>query len=289
MTQKEKARAYDEAVKKVKDYYEGKTKMYSDVDKTLNLLFPELKEDKDEKIRKSIISGLKYLETEFGWDAVGDVDILDAYDWLEKQKVLPAEEDLQGREDVSWCIEQAKKVAKDENEMGTCWFAEKWLEKQGTPYTKRDVDDAYLKGVCDAKQELEKQGQKKCIDDLTQQEAMDIAVAKCFEQGKQKPINDTKQELEKPTTIDIDKMVDDYANNKERGNEEFGKPVNCMIRAYRQGLNDAIGKVVSNPAWSEEDDYMLDSIISDFYGGHKSSIGQDKWLKSLKDRLGGEK
>ena len=34
---------------------------------------------------------------------------------------------------------------------------------------------------------LEKQGQKKCIDDLTQQEAMDIAVAKCFEQGEQKP------------------------------------------------------------------------------------------------------
>jgi hypothetical protein len=28
---------------------------------------------------------------------------------------------------------------------------------------------------------------KKSIDDLTQQEAMDIAVAKCFEQSKQKP------------------------------------------------------------------------------------------------------
>ena len=36
---------------------------------------------------------------------------------------------------------------------------------------------------------LENQEQKKSIDDLTQQEAMDIAVAKCFEQGEQKPAN----------------------------------------------------------------------------------------------------
>ena len=35
-----------------------------------------------------------------------------------------------------------------------------WLEKQGTSYTKRDVDDAYLKGVSDTKHELEKQGEK---------------------------------------------------------------------------------------------------------------------------------
>lgn len=32
-----------------------------------------------------------------------------------------------------------------------------WLEKQGTSYTKRDVDDAYLKGVRDTKNEIEKQ------------------------------------------------------------------------------------------------------------------------------------
>jgi hypothetical protein len=43
-----------------------------------------------------------------------------------------------------------------------------------------------------------------------------------------------------PVAININKMVKDYANNKERDNEGFGKPVNCMIRAYRQGLTDAI-------------------------------------------------
>ncbi len=39
------------------------------------------------------------------------------------------------------------------------WIA--WLEKQGQTFTKKDVDDAYLKGVCDTKHELEKQGEQK--------------------------------------------------------------------------------------------------------------------------------
>ena len=34
-----------------------------------------------------------------------------------------------------------------------------WLEKQGQTFTKKDVDDAYLKGISDAKNELEKQGE----------------------------------------------------------------------------------------------------------------------------------
>jgi len=39
------------------------------------------------------------------------------------------------------------------------WIA--WLEKQGQTFTKKDVDDAYLKGIIDAKNELEKQGEQK--------------------------------------------------------------------------------------------------------------------------------
>lgn len=37
------------------------------------------------------------------------------------------------------------------------WIA--WLEKQC--YTKKDVDDAYLKGISDVKNELEKKGEQK--------------------------------------------------------------------------------------------------------------------------------
>lgn len=46
----------------------------------------ELEENEDDRIRKAILSTLKDLETVLGWDFVGDdVDILDAYAWLEKQ------------------------------------------------------------------------------------------------------------------------------------------------------------------------------------------------------------
>lgn len=39
----------------------------------------------------------------------------------------------------------------------TCGEILAWLEKQGTSYTKRDVDDAYVEGMAFAKDELEKQ------------------------------------------------------------------------------------------------------------------------------------
>jgi len=43
----------------------------------------------------------------------------------------------------------------------TIFKKQTWLEKQGETFTKKDVDDAYLKGVCDTKHELEKQGEQK--------------------------------------------------------------------------------------------------------------------------------
>lgn len=112
-------------------------------------IFPELKESEDERIRKELCKAIwTYVPTEEGQEYIA---------WLEKQKVLTEEEDLQGKEYVLWCIKQAKKHTKDENEMGTCWLAEQWLEKQGESYTKKDVDNAFIEGMAFAKDELEKQ------------------------------------------------------------------------------------------------------------------------------------
>ena len=66
--------------------------------------------------------------------------------WLEKQKPITDEEYEQGKKDVLWCIKQAKKNAKDENEMGTCWFAEKWLEKQGEQKSIDKVEPKFKVG-----------------------------------------------------------------------------------------------------------------------------------------------
>lgn len=42
----EKAKAYDKALKEVKDIFECRTKVYNDLNTTLEYLFPELKENK---------------------------------------------------------------------------------------------------------------------------------------------------------------------------------------------------------------------------------------------------
>ena len=77
----EKAKAYDESKARMKVAWDSNRCTLG----FMNEIFPELKESKDEKIRKAIYNALKYLESEQSWDFLDDVDILDAYAWLEKQ------------------------------------------------------------------------------------------------------------------------------------------------------------------------------------------------------------
>lgn len=79
----EKVEAYDKVSKEVKDFFEGKRKMCSDVTKALEDLFPELKESEDEKIRKWIINEIKVKHHNLDEDNVDFVD--KAIAWLEKQ------------------------------------------------------------------------------------------------------------------------------------------------------------------------------------------------------------
>lgn len=123
MTQKEKAKAYDEAVQKVKDYYDGKTKMYSDINKALELIFPELQESEDERTRKEIIDFIYDNETEetsnaFKWIA-----------WLEKQgeksqRIVSAE-----AKDALYSMKTPLDKAAEEEVNAR-------LEKQGNPTNK---------------------------------------------------------------------------------------------------------------------------------------------------------
>lgn len=71
---------YKEALERARDMLSYKEVRREDME----YIFPELKESKDEKIRKAIYNALKYLETVQSWDFL-DIDISDAYAWLEKQ------------------------------------------------------------------------------------------------------------------------------------------------------------------------------------------------------------
>lgn len=44
------------------------------------------KESEEERIRKAALEGIEYLEHKLGWDFIGDTDILDVKEYLERQK-----------------------------------------------------------------------------------------------------------------------------------------------------------------------------------------------------------
>lgn len=81
MIDKEKVKAYDEALKKASAAYKDEDKHLK---ATLERIFPELNENKDEMVKTAIINHLKKM-----WgncqDNICGVHVEDAIDWIEKQ------------------------------------------------------------------------------------------------------------------------------------------------------------------------------------------------------------
>ena len=66
----------------------------------------------------------------YSWKELADA-IKDGIKALEEQKPAEwSEEDEIALGDLMWCIKQARESAKDENDMGNIWFAEKWLQNR---------------------------------------------------------------------------------------------------------------------------------------------------------------
>ena len=191
---------YKGALERAKKLYERGT-----ITESLSYVFPELKESEDERIKKRIIA----LVNAHGQGRYKEEMLA----WLEKQdKIVDYYED---RLDECACkyFNKGYKHA---------------LEKQGEP---TDINPSEF--------DLRLNKLLKQFETLPKEE---LASSLSFYLNVVQ--NDGTYREEKqggvPVTINIDKMVEDYANNEECDNEGFGKPVNCMIRAYRQGLTDAI-------------------------------------------------
>ena len=60
----------------------------------------------------------------------GCVACVDGSEWahIEEQEPALSEEDETALCDALWCCKQAASVAKDENDMGNVWYAERWLK-----------------------------------------------------------------------------------------------------------------------------------------------------------------
>ena len=135
----EKAKAYDKVSKEVKDFFEGRQKMYSDVTQTLEYLFPELKESEDERIRKEIIEYLKDERDAFPRERD---DFQRWLAWLEKQNHDGKKwiyEDVYLKEKEQLIQDGIDEVLENPQKYG--------LEKKGEKTIPKDVDDAALQYV----------------------------------------------------------------------------------------------------------------------------------------------
>lgn len=136
---------------------------------------PELKESEDERIKKEIIEMLRnwasvhYITKEqfserMAWlEKQGDKDKLiqelGEYKVKYTQEVLENHINSMNNKDYERLRKTTIDFLKEFVDKGYENAVEciEWLEKQGESYTKMDVDDAYLKGVTNTKNEIEKQ------------------------------------------------------------------------------------------------------------------------------------
>ena len=99
----------------------------------------------------------------------------------------------------------------------------KWLEKQGTSYTKKDVDNAYVEGMAFAKDELEKQGEQKSVG-----EEIVEALRTEYEKGRADAFAQMQTEWSEE---DKDFMYDTLSNLtelKDRYGEGYGNVGKCI-------------------------------------------------------------
>ena len=135
-----------------------------------------------------------------------------------------------------------------------------WIEKQDPKKHEEELEKAY-----------------KTADEVQYKRGYEDAVKDTEKQGEQVP---AWGEEDESIALGIEQIVN-CASLLNIAPDKLDK-----VRNWLKSIKD---RVIPQPKqeWSEEDKAMLVSIISDFAAAHKSSIGQDKWLKSLKQRIGG--
>ncbi len=305
----EKAKRYDEVSKEVKDFFEGRQKMYSDVSQTLEHLFPELKESEGERVRKIITL---CLEECVHSDIIRDYEKDDVIAWLEKQgqkdklikelglyKVKYTQETLEkhinsiSNKDDERLRKTTISFLKDFVDKGYENAVEciEWLENQNS-----DTNKEYWRGYCEGRQEiLDKYSElkKSCVYPVYSQSTL---ATKVDNQNCASPADKIEPKFHEG----------DIIKPKDGGHEPWQIiQVDMLDRKYRFkdgyvvhfSQEDDYELVEQKPDWSEEDEYMLNETIQHL----KQLIEIDKakycacnvqyyqrdidWLIHLKDRV----
>ena len=249
MTQEQKAKAYDEALERAKEYnFDGAKQVVKDF---VTYIFPELKESKDEKIRKILID---YMRSVIDINGIKGEEIIA---WLEKQ------------ESVEEIVERCK----------ISWYNEGKIQGQIEGLSD---DEKYQQGWHDA---IEKQREQKPIEKPTKGNYYT-----CIKNYQFCEHDDVTFEMGKIYKCEEDGKI--TADNG--GLWSFSN----IIGFFRLSTHEEILNHLQKPAWSEEDDEMLDSIIGEVrYIGdfpdyptkeedelYDKCLAKVEWLKTLKQR-----
>ena len=346
MTQEEKAKAYDEAIKRAK----AMIKVAANQDESIgfaNTIFPELKESEDEKIRKELLESFKYQQRESRTDKewLNGIKLSEVVAWLEKQGESYTKRDVdnafvegmalakdelekQGGIDnyplegsINTVMTDSKKnqvepkfkvgdwvvnTVGDTNQVVKVWddgytldnnvfLSNSWATEHYHLWTIQDAKDGDVLQLGEVTAIFKKHiGQEKCICYCSVCEGEFEIPIENGEDNIYGCTNTTPATKEQRDTLmkaitdagyewDAElKKVSKITTPADVGFAELGK-------AWKKEAKD------KKPAWSEEDEnffktalcYISYSIIN----GESTDIHCDtiEWLKSVKQRLGGEK
>ena len=316
----EKAKAYDNALERAKSMIDDLRKgedilAVSDIES----MFPGLKENEDENIKKEIIN---YFQCQ-SRDEPTRKDIHNKWiAWLENQNNIRKQIKNKVYSDIMKRMHELKDKADIPSDYDIV-IHNMNIESEEDEKIRKTIEKA-LKGECCLSADetnrclawLENQVKQKSIDDLTPQEAMDIAVAKCFEQGEQKPaeeynitdigskhaegkLGEMIKKLKHDNEVLEQKPAWDYEDEANLNNIIWlcNNCINCSettwIPAQAKKIKHLIetikerGLAQQKSAWSEEDEKRLQSCLNILQAKGIMGVTETvntKWLKSLKER-----
>lgn len=185
---------------------------------------------------------------------------------LREQKPAWSEEDEAALGDTLWAIKQARTIAKDENDMGNLWYAERWIKSikervQPQPQREWSEEDEKIREEIIAMFE----NAKKLHSELDEKFVKD-AIAWLKKQGKQKKLykidisEKRKQELQEENLNHHPELLQ---GQKQGWSERLSKIVGYLRHKGYEDDADWIESFSPRPHWKPSDEQLevLDEVI----------------------------
>jgi len=263
---------YEGLMKNLEHLYESVNPEWK---RTIENYIPELKEDRDEEIRKAIIEHIDCKDRGLHIDSNDKVTVADALAWLEKQgKINWSEENDEVRIHL---LKHFHNKAKDDWNGMPIKNIIAWLENQDPKKHEEELDKAY-----------------KCADEVQYRKGYEDAMSECEKQGKQETIDKVEPKFKVGDCIRHKGSDECHRIVTIDNNYYFCENKHALAIAYQ----DYFELVEQKPAWSDEQ--RIEGIIATLMGcvtrlsnyGNLvtgdiiASLKDDiEWLKSLKNKV----